>query len=162
MCCNSWQPQIFPRRNVSAAARKLAAGKLKTSAIIIILVVAILIFLIDISLDRLFGHVQLQTDWSSYWRLAWKTNGVLQIHRLAHEEMGFGHWTRCLHDVPVTDLDTKLACLSIDDPNHPTLQKQRVQPTSNVAGTAIPDPEKETGASASGKPTPKSPLFTIF
>ncbi|KAF2138395.1 uncharacterized protein K452DRAFT_277538 [Aplosporella prunicola CBS 121167] len=58
----------------------------------------------------------------AYKRLEWTTNNTLQLHRLAHEELGIGTWAECAGDVPVTEKGQRLAVLDLDDQNHPRLK----------------------------------------
>ena len=61
---------------------------------------------------------------NKYARLEWESNGVLQLQRLAHEELGFGEWRNCDKEVPIPrDALTKLAMLNISDPKHPRLKR---------------------------------------
>lgn len=58
-----------------------------------------------------------------YHRLEWYTNGTLQLQRLAHEQTGFGKWSRCDEEIPVTEAGDQLSPLDLDDPKHPKLQR---------------------------------------
>ncbi|KAF6231379.1 hypothetical protein HO173_010339 [Letharia columbiana] len=98
-----------------------------------------------------------------YRRLAWKSNGLLQLQRLAHEEAGFGTWERRAKNVPVTIPGETLATLDVNDPEHPTLLKtpvlsnQPLQPKSTT--THIGSPQKTdttaiTALSAEIEPKP--------
>jgi hypothetical protein len=60
----------------------------------------------------------------------WNQTGTLQLQRLAHEEAGFGTWTQCDGDVPVTEPGQLIAGLDLRDAKHPMLTKQKVTPVS--------------------------------
>lgn len=47
---------------------------------------------------------------------------TLQLQRLAHEELGFGTWSRGAHEMPSTEPDELLGYLDITDPGHPVLR----------------------------------------
>lgn len=57
-----------------------------------------------------------------YAHLEWVTTATLQLQRLAHEELGFGTWSRGAHQVPSTEPDDLLGYLDITDPSHPVLR----------------------------------------
>ena len=97
-------------------------------AIVLILILGLLIICVDLGLQRLVGHVQREQDLKDYRQLAWKSNGLLQLQRFAHEEAGFGILERCTKDVPVTAKGAVLAILDVNDPKHPVLLKTPVLP----------------------------------
>lgn len=122
-----------------------------------------LIICVDLGLDRRVSYVQREKDLKDYRRLAWKSNGLLQRQRLAHEEAGFGTWERCAKNVPVTIPGETLAILDVNDREHPTLLKtpvlsnQPLQPKSTT--THIGSPQKTdttaiTALSAEIEPKP--------
>ncbi|KAL1616592.1 hypothetical protein SLS54_008327 [Diplodia seriata] len=61
----------------------------------------------------------------SYSRLEWVSNDVLQLQRLAHEELGLGgEWRNCAGAVPTTaKAGDVLAVLDVADPRHPRLKR---------------------------------------
>jgi hypothetical protein len=60
----------------------------------------------------------------------WSQTGTLQLQRLAHEEAGFGTWSQCAGDVPVTEPGQLIAGLDLRDAKHPMLIQQKVTPVS--------------------------------
>lgn len=56
-----------------------------------------------------------------YSHLEWRSNGVLQLQRLAYEGAGTGTWTRTTECVPLTKPDEYLALLDASDPGHTRL-----------------------------------------
>ena len=58
---------------------------------------------------------------SPYTYLEWQTNDTLQLQRLAHEELGYGTWSRAVAGNPVTAAGEKLSVLGIKDDTHPVL-----------------------------------------
>jgi len=56
-----------------------------------------------------------------YALLEWSINDTLQLHRLAHEELGYGNWRNCADAVPLTEKGELLAMVDLDDMNHPKL-----------------------------------------
>jgi hypothetical protein len=61
----------------------------------------------------------------TYRRLEWSANGMLQLQRLAHEELGYGGaWMSTAAFVPVTrPASEPLAILDVHDVHHPRLQR---------------------------------------
>ncbi|KAI0450085.1 hypothetical protein F5B21DRAFT_529296 [Xylaria acuta] len=57
-----------------------------------------------------------------YQHLEWVSNATLQLHRLAHEEMGWGEWSNCTETIPTTKDNNVLGCLDIADPTHPRIK----------------------------------------
>lgn len=51
----------------------------------------------------------------------WTTNTVLQLQRLAHEELGLGTWSGCADTIPTTKALEVMASLDITDIQHPVL-----------------------------------------
>jgi hypothetical protein len=62
--------------------------------------------------------------------IEWNQTGTLQLQRLAHEEAGFGTWSKCDGDVPVTESGQLIAGLDLRDVKHPVLVQQKVTPVS--------------------------------
>lgn len=113
-------------------ARSSQAQNFSVLAISIILVLGLLIICINLGLHRLVSHIQHEKDLRDHRRLAWKSNGLFQIQRLAHEEAGFGTWSRCAKKVPVTALGETLAMLDVSDPEHPVLLRNPMSPNQPV------------------------------
>ena len=109
-------------------ARSGRAQNFSILAIALILGLGLLIICVNLGLHPLVSYVQRERDLKDYRRLAWKTNGLLQLQRLAHEELGFGTWDRCAKAVPVTAKDEVLATLDVTDPEHPVLLRPMVPP----------------------------------
>lgn len=58
-----------------------------------------------------------------YSALEWSHTSTLQLQRLAHEEAGYGTWTACDGDTPVTLPGQQLSALSLGDVKHPVLKR---------------------------------------
>jgi hypothetical protein len=56
--------------------------------------------------------------------LEWSHTSMLQLQRLAHEEAGYGNWSACDGDTPVTQPGELLAGLDIRDVKHPVLKQK--------------------------------------
>ncbi|KAI9788688.1 MAG: hypothetical protein M1816_006739 [Peltula sp. TS41687] len=81
-----------------------------------------LIIATSYTLEVLFGWMAKRGMISAYKRLEWISNETLQLHRLAHEELGFGTWSGTAEGLPVTAPAEKLATLDISDQKHPRLE----------------------------------------
>jgi hypothetical protein len=55
--------------------------------------------------------------------LEWTTNGALQLHRFAQEELNMGTWSGGTDVIPTTKGDEILASLDISDKDHPVLAR---------------------------------------
>ena len=130
-----------------------------------------LIICINVGLHRLVTYVQRERDLKVHRRLAWKSNGLLQLQRLAHEEAGFGTWERCAKDVPVTAKGEVLTTLDVTDPEHPVLVRPMVppihptQPSSQTpltrAGSHVNSPQMQTTTSSTAPSAEMEPKSTI-
>ena len=119
-------------------ARSGRAQNFSILAIGLILGIGLLIICINLGLHPLVSYVQRERDLKDYRRLAWKSNGLLQLQRLAHEEVGFGTWERCVKIVPVTAKGEVLATLDVTDPEHPVFLRPMVQPTHSSQPSSQP------------------------
>jgi hypothetical protein len=76
------------------------------------------------------------------------SNNSLQLHRLAHEELGPSTWSNCDQQIPITtEHDGYLASLDITDPKHPTLQRPAKQEANNTSQTDIPSSSDDQAVS---------------
>ena len=59
-------------------------------------------------------------------RLEWSSHDILQIQRIAHEEIGIGTWSICtgIGAVSLTEKNRMLAVLDTQDTEHPRLKAQ--------------------------------------
>lgn len=85
-----------------------------------------LIIGLSYALEPFVEWIQRRRHIGAYKRLEWNTNEVLQLQRLAHEELGFGTWMRTAEEYPVTKQGEQLAILDISDLEHPLLRAPMV------------------------------------
>lgn len=128
-------------------ARSGRAQNFSVLAIGLILGLGLLIICVNLGLHRLVSYVQRERDLKDYRRLAWKSNGLLQLQRLAHEETGFGTWERCTKAVPVTAKGEVLATLDVTDPEHPVFLRPMVPPIQSFQPSSQ-TPLTQTGSHA--------------
>jgi hypothetical protein len=69
---------------------------------------------------------------SLYGALEWSQTSILQLQRLAHEEAGYGVWSGCDQNVPVTEAGQMLASLNLRNLSHPRLKKGEQRTQSDV------------------------------
>jgi hypothetical protein len=81
------------------------------------LIMLIGVFLEDI-ISLLLKIPGLSSTKLAYAHSAWLAESTLQLHRLAHENLGLGSWKRTDEAIPVTHLDVALAVLDVTDPKH--------------------------------------------
>lgn len=79
--------------------------------------------MLNFSLVSIIVWIEKRRHISKYSRLEWFTSDLLQLQRLAHEEIEFGTWTECVGAkvVPVTAKGEVLVVLDLQDPTHPRL-----------------------------------------
>lgn len=67
-------------------------------------------------IGALLKHPRFSNGKLAYAHAEWQAQSTLQIHRLAHENLGCGAWKRTDEAVPVTDMGDALAVLDVADP----------------------------------------------
>ncbi|KAI1505251.1 hypothetical protein F5X99DRAFT_430515 [Biscogniauxia marginata] len=83
--------------------------------------VGAIIIIISVVLDPILRCLHRRRKHKQHTYLEWRTHETFQLHRLAHEELGYGKWDRCTDFVPITESGDILAGLDISDPEHPLL-----------------------------------------
>lgn len=101
--------------------RSDATTSFSVLGLIIVLCLGGLIILISFTIEPLTGWIEQGFGNDNYKQLEWATNEILQLQRLAHEELGCGTWFG--KNFPITVVGEKLAVLDISDPDHPMLVK---------------------------------------
>jgi hypothetical protein len=72
--------------------------------------------------------------------IEWSQTSMLQLQRLAHEEAGYGEWSKCDGDVPVTQPGQMISGLDLRNIEHPLLQRQKATPASEWEDVMPPKP----------------------
>ncbi|KAI0382083.1 hypothetical protein F5Y04DRAFT_288225 [Hypomontagnella monticulosa] len=106
---------------------------------------SIVIFL-GTALPTIVAFLQKRRMANPYARLEWCTNDVLQLQRLAHEELGLGTWTRGTKSVPITQGNIKLGILDISNPEHPRLRAPDIK-TEEAARIKSTSTDEDIGRS---------------
>lgn len=94
--------------------------------------------MLSYALEPIFSLLYKRRKYKPYAHLEWQTNACLQLHRLAHEELGLAQWSNCLDEVPTTDANVFLASLDITTPEHPVLSR-----TQEMDSPEKPGPESQ-------------------
>lgn len=87
----------------------------------------ILVIPVSLSLESVVAFVQKRLKKNLHKRLEWRTNGILQLQRLAYERLGIGPWTG--HDRLVPCLETSILLDRVDIPDEQNLGIFRIEPT---------------------------------
>lgn len=83
--------------------------------------IGIITILLSWFIEPLVAFIQKRRNLDAYARLEWTTNEVLQLQRMAHEQLEMGTWSACDTEVPITERGEKLAVLDLGNLNHPRL-----------------------------------------
>lgn len=85
-----------------------------------------LIIFTSYALEPTMSFLYKWRNYQPYAQLEWISNTNLQLHRLAHEELGLVEWSRCTKEVPTTQPDVLLASLDIINPERPVLSREEM------------------------------------
>ena len=87
----------------------------------IILVCGLFLIVTSFTIDTLVSLIRQRFHWDEYKSLQWTLDEKLQLHRLAYEEAGQGHWSGGASGVPVTEKDERIGLPKPVDRSHPRL-----------------------------------------
>ncbi|KAK7949284.1 uncharacterized protein PG986_010170 [Apiospora aurea] len=93
------------------------------------------IILMSFILDPIMRYLHKRGKYRQYQYLEWRTNGALQLHRLAQDELGYGKWSGCTDTVPKTNPEDLLSDLDISDLEYPRLNSEVVEEAKLEAGS---------------------------
>jgi len=97
-----------------------------TLGIAIILIVGLVIIVMGLVIDGVVGWWQERIFGKHYKKLAWVSDGYLQMLRLAYEGAGYSGWENCNEEVPVgkgKEEVMRLGGLDVENKEHPILVK---------------------------------------
>jgi hypothetical protein len=87
------------------------------------MLVGSLIILLNYTLPSLVHSIEKRkAEGVHYATLEWFATGTLQLQRLAHEGLGYGKWSKCDDEIPISSPNELLAVLDISNSKHPRLQ----------------------------------------
>ncbi|KAJ2977882.1 hypothetical protein NUW58_g7671 [Xylaria curta] len=84
-------------------------------------IIGLLIAMISYLLEPISRMLYKKWGYQTFAYLEWNTNTTLQLQRLAHEQLGFGTWSKGADEIPITEAGNLLGCLDISNPDHPVL-----------------------------------------
>lgn len=83
-----------------------------------------LIVVISFAIPHILRFMQKRGWYDKYSYLEWEGDTAIQLHRVAQDELGYGHWSSCDDTIPITRPDDLLAPFDISDPSHPMLVRK--------------------------------------
>ncbi|KAI1126759.1 hypothetical protein F5Y10DRAFT_293444 [Nemania abortiva] len=101
--------------------RSTSYGSFSLFGLLFTFIVGFLIISTSYLLEPISKVLYNRWGYKKYAHLEWTTNATLQLQRLAHEELGFGTWSKGTEEVPATKDGELLACLDLTNPVHPVL-----------------------------------------
>ncbi|KAI1743972.1 hypothetical protein F4680DRAFT_470466 [Xylaria scruposa] len=101
--------------------RSTLYGSFSLFGLLFTFIVGLLIITTSYLLEPVSKILYKRWGYKTYAHLEWTTNATLQLQRLAHEELGFGTWSKGTDEVPATKEGELLACLDLTNPIHPVL-----------------------------------------
>jgi hypothetical protein len=87
------------------------------------MLVGSLIILLNYTLPSLVHFIEKRkAGGACYATLEWFATGTLQLQRLAHEGLGYGKWSKCDDEIPISSPNELLAVLDVRNSKHPRLK----------------------------------------
>lgn len=103
-----------------------------TLGVSLIIGVGSLLVIVAANIDSIWGLIQthvLKKRYTSYGRLAWESDGYLQLQRMAQESAGHDNWVNCDGHIPVLGNlksdSQRVSVLDVSDRQHPRLSRAR-------------------------------------
>jgi len=88
----------------------------------LLLIIGTMIIAVENSLEIIITWLYKRFNLGGHRRVEWCINHTLQLQRLAHEELGFGTWSRTSKQNPITTPNELLAVIDVANPAHPALK----------------------------------------
>lgn len=95
-----------------------------------------LIIVISFVIAPILRFLQKRDWYNKYAYFEWEGNTAIQLHRLVHDQLGYGDWIRCDETIPVTNIDDRLAPFDVSDTSHPMLVSK---PDKTAPGDTKPE-----------------------
>ncbi|KAK8135942.1 hypothetical protein PG984_003882 [Apiospora sp. TS-2023a] len=95
--------------------------------------VGLIIVIISFTIEPILWHLQGRGRYSKYAYLEWVGGTAIQLHRMAQEQLGNGHWTNCDDTIPITQPEDMLGPFDISNPEHPILARTVEHNVADVA-----------------------------
>jgi lipoprotein-anchoring transpeptidase ErfK/SrfK len=98
-----------------------------------------IIIVLDWTLEVCLDLVQTKASKHDRGRLEWKADATLQLHRMAHEQVGSGVWSNATRAVPITRPGELLTSLDIQNKEHPRLASSEIKDTKSKVEDSAED-----------------------
>ncbi|PKS06070.1 hypothetical protein jhhlp_007904 [Lomentospora prolificans] len=157
---NGTEEERLCRSQKIVSARYLSFSVLGVS---VILIIGGIFMILDLVIEPLVSYIERRQQARSsdpegaYARLEWSANAVLQLQRMAHEQVGLGTWTNTAGVNPVTLSNEKLAVLDITNEKHPQLRvpdgadgRPDLKKSYSMGSSIIESPTSEKSKAADG------------
>ncbi|KAI1428826.1 hypothetical protein F5Y12DRAFT_782402 [Xylaria sp. FL1777] len=105
----------------SQKIRTTAYTSFNVFGLYILFIGGVVLILLSFSIEPIISCLHRRRRYSQYRYLEWVTNESLQLHRLAHEGVGWGTWSRATEEIPTIEKGQVLGCLDLTEPRHPVL-----------------------------------------
>lgn len=138
---------LFPQKVRSADYASFSILGLALTYSIGLLIVALSFIAVPI-----LGLLQKYGRYSQYAYLEWELHTSIQLHRMAQDQLGHGHWSRCDETIPITQPDDLLAPFDLSDPMHPVLVRDKPEdpsPDSSLGLTSDESSSKQSDTDSS-------------
>ncbi|KAI1132832.1 hypothetical protein F5Y10DRAFT_291787 [Nemania abortiva] len=108
-------------------------------------IAGLFIILVSYLLEPISQILYRKWGYRKFAHLEWNAITTLQLQRLAHEQLGFGTWSKGTAEIPLTEAGDLLGCLDISNPDHPLLyppeqQYRQTLNEGNVDGDSPQNP----------------------
>lgn len=80
-----------------------------------------LIVIISFIVSPILCFLQKRGRYNRYAYLEWEGHTSIQLHRVAQDQCGYGRWSHCDEEIPITRPGDMLAAFDISNPKHPML-----------------------------------------
>ncbi|KAI0418902.1 hypothetical protein F5X98DRAFT_362848 [Xylaria grammica] len=122
--------------------RTTAYASFSLFGLVFIFLVGSILLATSYLLEPVSAFLYKKKGYKKYEHLEWTSNATLQLQRSAHEEAGFGTWSKCTGAVPRTEANELLGSLDITKPDHPVLQRlshEKGVPGSSPSSIEVPN-----------------------
>ncbi|KAK6860388.1 hypothetical protein PG995_004024 [Apiospora arundinis] len=105
-----------------------------------------IIIVLSFAIPHILCFLQKHGHYSKYAYLEWEGDTAIQLQRVAHDQLGHGHWSRCDDTIPITRPDDRLAPFDISDPKHPMLARVVIDIDDAVAAPEVEESKPENAS----------------
>ncbi|GAW15864.1 hypothetical protein ANO14919_052860 [Xylariales sp. No.14919] len=137
-------------------------------------IVGFSIVLISYLLEPISRILYRKWGFQTFAHLEWNTTATLQLQRLAHEQLGYGTWSKGTVEIPVTETGDLLGCLDVSNPDHPVLyppdkhcistakSQSNYENSEAVESVILASGRRDSNATGVNGSSPKSPAQLLY